>query len=191
MEELRQSQQALAESARRLRQMMNQKSDMIPGLQGEPMKSLDQAQNSMGRAENSLGKSNAGHAQAEQTDALSQLKGLMKGLKQASQPQSQRQQAGQSGQNGRRKSSSEKVKIPTAEDHSAPVEFRKELMDAMKEKPPEAYRESVRRYYESWWNDESLDHTDSRPFDLHSLCALIVVKNRGRRAYPYQRMANW
>ena len=56
MEELRQSQQALAESARRLREMMNQKSDIVPGLQGEPMKSLDQAQNSMGRAENSLGK---------------------------------------------------------------------------------------------------------------------------------------
>ena len=73
----------------------------------------------------------------------------MKGRKQASQPQSQRQQAGQSGQSGRRKSSSEKVKIPTAEDHSAPAEFRKELMDAMKDKPPEAYRESVRRYYES------------------------------------------
>ena len=39
MEELRQSQQSLAESARRLREMMNQKSDIVPGLQGEPMKS--------------------------------------------------------------------------------------------------------------------------------------------------------
>jgi hypothetical protein len=149
MEQLRQSQQALAESTRRLRRMMNERSEMIPGLQGEPMESLGNAQESMGRAQQSLGQGKPGHAQSEQADALSQLKGLMKGLKKASQPQNQRQQGGGQGQNGRRRHSQQKVKIPTAEEHAAPAEFRKELMDAMKEKPPEAYRESVRRYYES------------------------------------------
>jgi len=149
MEQLRQSQQALSESARRLRQMMNQNSQMIPGLKGKPMDAMDQAQKSMNRAQKSLGKGQPQHAQSNQSDALSQLKGLMQGLKQASKPQNQRQNSDGEGQKGRRKPSSEKVKIPTAEDHEAPAEFRKELMDAMKEKPPEAYRESVRRYYES------------------------------------------
>jgi hypothetical protein len=40
------------------------------------------------------------------------------------------------------------VRIPGADESSAPRAWRQELMDAMKEKAPERFREEVRRYYE-------------------------------------------
>ena len=40
------------------------------------------------------------------------------------------------------------VDIPDAESSRAPAEFRKELLDAMKQAPPEKYKERVKQYYE-------------------------------------------
>jgi hypothetical protein len=40
------------------------------------------------------------------------------------------------------------VRIPGADDSAAPRAWRQELLDAMKEKPPERFRDDVRRYYE-------------------------------------------
>jgi hypothetical protein len=44
--------------------------------------------------------------------------------------------------------SPEKVEIPGAEAWRAPAEFRKELLDAMKQGTPERYEGEVKRYYE-------------------------------------------
>ena len=46
------------------------------------------------------------------------------------------------------RSSREPVRIPDADAYQAPREWRQELMEAMREKAPEKYREQVRRYYE-------------------------------------------
>jgi len=40
------------------------------------------------------------------------------------------------------------VRIPGPDESNAPRAWRQELMDAMKEKPPEHFRDDVRRYYE-------------------------------------------
>jgi hypothetical protein len=40
------------------------------------------------------------------------------------------------------------VRIPGADESSAPRAWRQELLDAMKERAPERYRDEVRRYYE-------------------------------------------
>jgi hypothetical protein len=42
----------------------------------------------------------------------------------------------------------EPVRIPDAEAYRAPREWRQELMEAMREKAPEKFRDEVRRYYE-------------------------------------------
>jgi hypothetical protein len=42
-----------------------------------------------------------------------------------------------------------KVEIPGADAHESPAEFRKDLLDAMKDKAPEAFEEQVKRYYET------------------------------------------
>jgi hypothetical protein len=47
-----------------------------------------------------------------------------------------------------RELSREKVEIPDPDDSKAPREFRKDLLEAMKQGVPERYREQVKRYYE-------------------------------------------
>ena len=42
----------------------------------------------------------------------------------------------------------EKVEIPDAEQFQAPREYRKDLLDAMKQGAPDRYKEQVKRYYE-------------------------------------------
>ncbi len=49
---------------------------------------------------------------------------------------------------GRENTSHEHVEIPDAESSRAPAEFRKELLDAMKQAPPEKFKERVKQYYE-------------------------------------------
>jgi hypothetical protein len=44
--------------------------------------------------------------------------------------------------------SSEKVEIPDADQYQAPKEFRKDLLDAMKQGAPDKYKDQVKRYYE-------------------------------------------
>jgi hypothetical protein len=41
------------------------------------------------------------------------------------------------------------VRIPDADAYRAPREWRQELMEAMREKAPEKFRDEVRRYYEA------------------------------------------
>jgi hypothetical protein len=40
------------------------------------------------------------------------------------------------------------VRIPNADEYKAPREWRQELMEAMRERAPEKFRDEVRRYYE-------------------------------------------
>jgi hypothetical protein len=40
------------------------------------------------------------------------------------------------------------VRIPGADESTAPRAWRQELLDAMKERAPERFRDEVRRYYE-------------------------------------------
>jgi hypothetical protein len=47
-----------------------------------------------------------------------------------------------------RNSSQEKVEIPDADQYRAPKEFRKDLLDAMKQGAPDRYKDQVKRYYE-------------------------------------------
>ncbi len=143
-EALRQQQQGLAEAAKRLQQRIEQRGEKMPGLQGEPMQRIQQAEDAMRRSADQLGQQQPGQARPGQQEAMSELQALMEGLKQANKPQRADRQQGKS-----RQTSREKVRIPGAEEYEAPAEFRKELLDAMKQRPTDAYREQVKRYYES------------------------------------------
>jgi soluble cytochrome b562 len=137
-------QQKLSEATRKLKERMEQKAGDVPGLGDGPMKKAQGAAEAMQQAGESLGQQRPGQARPGQQQAESELQGLMEGLKQANKPQrAERQQ--QSG----REMSREKVEIPDAEAHQSPDAFRKDLLDAMKDKAPDQYREQVKRYYES------------------------------------------
>ncbi|GEM_PF-1369799 len=60
---------------------------------------------------------------------------------------SMRMQDGRTG-NAHQQNSSEKVRLPQAENYEAPEAYRRDILDAMKERAPERYREDIRRYYE-------------------------------------------
>ncbi|MCB9542567.1 MAG: DUF4175 family protein [Myxococcales bacterium] len=143
-EQLRQDQQGLSEAAERLRQRIGERGQEVPGLADQPMERARQAGQSMREAAEQLRQGRPGQARPGQQQAESQLQSLMEGLRQAAQPQ--RAERGQE-QRGRQRQ--ERVRIPGAEEYEAPAEFREELLDAMKQKPPEEYREQVKRYYES------------------------------------------
>ena len=105
------------------------------------MQSLENARQSMERAGRDLRGGKPRHARAHQDEAMNQLQSVMKSLRQAGQPKP-------SGGRQSRRMQQQKVKIPGRDDHDAPEAFRKELMDAMKDRAPEQFEESVKRYYE-------------------------------------------
>lgn len=142
--QLGQQQSELAEATRKLRQRMQERAQTVPGLGQEPMQKIEQAANGMDQASQQLGEGRPRQAQPGQQQAMSELQGVMEGLKQATRPQRAERQTGRGRQN-----SKEKVRIPGADEYQAPEAFRKDLLEAMKDRAPEEYREQVKRYYES------------------------------------------
>jgi hypothetical protein len=84
----------------------------------------------------------------EQQGAMQALKGIQQAMEQAGRsggkggiPLPLKRRGG----NGTR---SEKVEIPDEDPNAAPREFRKDVMDAMKQGAPDRYRDQNKRYYE-------------------------------------------
>lgn len=146
-QELRREQQGLSEAAERLRRRIEQQGQQVPGMGEEPRQRAREAGNAMREAAEQLRQQRPAQARPGQQQAQSQLQSLMEGLRQAAQPQRADRQRGQQ-QQGRRMAD-ERVRIPGAEEYEAPAEFRKELLDAMKQRTSEQYQEQVKRYYES------------------------------------------
>lgn len=148
MQEMSQQQQRLGEQARRLSQRIQRRRQQAPSMPGEAEQRAQQAGEAMQRAGQRLGRGKPQQAQSEQQQAMNELKGLMQDMQQSLKPQ-RAERPGQQQQQGRRGSRNDKVRIPGADEYKAPAEFRQELLEAMKDKAPEAYEEQVRRYYES------------------------------------------
>lgn len=144
MQQLAQRQQRLSEQAEQLRERLGAQAQQLPNLDEEATQRARSAARAMQQAGEQLSQARPGQARPSQQQAQSELEGLMQGLKQANQPQRADRQSGQS-----RQTSQEKVEIPNADDHHSPQAFRRDLLDAMKDKAPEQYREQVKRYYES------------------------------------------
>jgi hypothetical protein len=106
----------------------------------EAERALRQAGGAMQKAESRLRNSEPREAHQREQEALEQLGKLREGLKRARHPRF----SGFAGQALDRSA----VRIPGADEHRSPREFRQDLLDAMKAAPPAAYREQVRRYYE-------------------------------------------
>lgn len=143
MQQLAQDQSDLEQSAQRMRQRIEQRAEMVPGLADEPMKRIEGARQSMEEAGRELREGRPGRSRPGQQRAISELGQLIEGLKKANQPKKADRGKQQ------RQHRQEKVEIPDAEQYKPPEAFRKELLEAMKEKPTEGFGEQVKRYYES------------------------------------------
>jgi hypothetical protein len=105
----------------------------LPGLEkaeGE----LKGASTRMRQASDLLRKSETKQAAGAERDAADRLAKLRDSMQERSMGGSKQQH--------------DPVRIPGADESNAPRAWRQELMDAMKEKAPERYRDDVRRYYE-------------------------------------------
>jgi len=120
--------------AQRTRELAREAENEGQGVQGfdSAIGELQGAAEQMQQAEDALQQGNVSEGLAREKAAAERLARVRESM--------QQQQSGGSSQKG------EPVTIP--DETRAPRAWRQELLDAMKEKPPETFREQVRRYYE-------------------------------------------
>ncbi|HSM92409.1 MAG TPA: DUF4175 family protein [Anaeromyxobacteraceae bacterium] len=151
-----QRQRGLDERAGGLQQKLSQLQEKAPIFPPSAQGAIGEARGHMGQASGELQGGNVQRGRAEQSAALEGLDRFAKGLEQMAQgggggegfplPFGAEGMAMESGEG--EEPSPEKVEIPGAEAWRAPAEFRKELLDAMKQGTPERYEGEVKRYYE-------------------------------------------
>ncbi|MGZ3444247.1 MAG: DUF4175 family protein [Myxococcaceae bacterium] len=152
LQELSQGQRKLGQKAQDLQQKMRQLEQMAPlfGEQGE--EALQQISDRMAGATERLEGKDPQRGYGEQKAALDSLEQLQQSMQQS-------QRGGGKGglplpllagggQEGGNDLSRQKVEVPDADPNGAPREFRKDLLDAMKQGTPERYRDQVKQYYE-------------------------------------------
>jgi hypothetical protein len=141
---------------RKLGELMQKAPVFPPTAQGQ----LGESRGHMGQAASELGQKNPQRGHGEQELALDALSRFQKGLEDAAKrgkgqggsgagfpyPFGDTGEGEESGDG--RDPAREKVNIPGAEAYKVPEEFRKDLLDAMKQGAPERYKGEVQRYYE-------------------------------------------
>lgn len=159
MQQMAQQQGQLQEQMRELQRQAQKIGQQAPIFDQSAQQAMDGAHQSMGEAGQRLQGHDPGGALAAERQAQEHLQALQQGLEQARQ---QAQANGGSGfplplGGGRGRGESggrgafdrqEKVEIPGADQYRAPDEFRKDILDAMKQQAPAGYEDHVRDYYE-------------------------------------------
>jgi hypothetical protein len=149
MSELSKEQRSLQQQAQQLQQQMDAIGERAPIFNEEAKQQMEQAGQRMQGAGEKLAGKDPGRGFGEQQGAMQALKGIQQAL----------QQAGNSGRKGGiplpmkgmgrgRSPKDQKVEIPDEDPNAAPREFRKDVMDAMKQGAPERYKEQNKKYYE-------------------------------------------
>ncbi|MBK6578212.1 MAG: DUF4175 family protein [Sandaracinaceae bacterium] len=109
---------------------------------------LDTVGQQMQEARRSLRRLDALGAGARQAEAAEALRELREELEEQSRGGGGGGGGGAGGGGGGGNSSSQRVAIPTAEDHEGPQAFRRRVLDAMDRRAPGGYEDAARRYYE-------------------------------------------
>lgn len=154
LQQLAQQQEDLERQARGLRQQMEEMEQMAPVFGQEAAEQMEQVGQRMGEAAQRMGERDPGRGYGEQQAALEGLRQFQQQMRESQQgrggrrgglplPMGMSRREGNGQQNSR-----DKVEIPDEEAWQAPKEFRKDLLDAMKQGTPEKYRDQVKRYYE-------------------------------------------
>lgn len=149
MQDMAKSQKQLQQRAQQLQQQMEDIGQRAPIFNEEAQQQVEQAAEKMQNAGQRLQGKDASRGYGEQQGALQSLKGLQ---------QSMQQQAGKGGKGGiplplkgagqGRGTKQEKVEIPDEDPNLAPREFRKDVMELMKQGAPDRYRDQNKKYYE-------------------------------------------
>jgi hypothetical protein len=158
LDQLSRRQGQLEQQAGELQRKLSELAQKAPIFPPSAMGQLGESRGHMGQATAQLGNRNPQRGHGEQQLALDALERFRKGLEEAAKQQGSGGSGGgfpfpfadSGGEQGGEgfDPSREKVKIPGAEAHRVPEEFRKDLLEAMKQGTPERYRGDVQRYYE-------------------------------------------
>ncbi len=154
--ELAQRQGELERSAGELRQKLAELAQKAPVFPPQAQEMLGGSQGHMQRAQWELAQRNPQRGHGEQRQALDDLARFKRGLDEMAKNSQQggggfpfpfgEEQGGRQGEG--MDQSQEKVEIPGADAYRVPDEFRKDLLEAMKQGAPDAYKGEVQRYYE-------------------------------------------
>jgi len=154
LKKLAQQQQGLGEKAQSLREQMGEMEQMAPLFGEEASQQMEGIGQKMGDAAQRMAGQDPQRGYGEQQAAMEGLKQFQQAMKESQRGKGKGRGlplpmggGRQRGGNGR-DSSQEKVELPDADAYQAPKEFRKDLLDAMKQGAPERYRDQVKRYYE-------------------------------------------
>jgi hypothetical protein len=160
MEGLARRQGELERQAGQLRQKLGELAEKAPVFPPQSQGMLGEAQGHMAGAAAELGQKNPQRGHGQQRQALDALERFRKGLEEmARNGQGGGKQGGgfpfpfallgagqDDGESG--DPSTERVEIPGADAYKVPEEFRKDILEAMKQGAPEPYRPELQRYYE-------------------------------------------
>jgi hypothetical protein len=153
LSELAGRQQKLEQRAQGLGQQMDELQQMAPIFDGEARRQMDGVGERMGEAARRMQGRDPARGHGEQQAALEQLQQFQQQMQQnrgqgqgrgLPMPMVRGNQQRGSGRGNQQQD----VEIPDPDQHQAPREFRKDIMDAMKQGAPEKYRDQVKRYYE-------------------------------------------
>ena len=140
-------QERAASAANRLKQAFAEGPDGTP-LVPDAVTELRDAQSAMRRAQEALENAQPLDAARNQQEAAEKLTDLRERLERENEDSSG-DGGGQAGDSGAGADDfREDVQIPRAEAFRGPEEFRRRLLDAMRERVPSGFEEAVRRYYE-------------------------------------------
>ena len=157
LDRLAREQQGLEQQAGRLQQKLGELAQEAPIFPPQAMQSLEEGRGHMQAAASELGQKNPQRGLGQQREALSALERLRKGLEEMGKGGGQGgggfpfpfAEAGRPRHDGSEGDPSvEKVEIPQADASKAREEFRRDLLEAMKQGTPEPYQGEVKRYYE-------------------------------------------
>jgi hypothetical protein len=153
LQQLAQQQHALEQQAQELRQRMQEMEQMAPLFGQESGEQMEEIGRRMGEATERMQGRDPGRGYGEQQAALEGLRQFQQQMRESQRgrgkgrglplPMGMGRREGSGGRDPR-----DKVEIPDEEAYQAPKEFRKDLLDAMKQGAPEKYRDQVKRYYE-------------------------------------------
>jgi Domain of unknown function (DUF4175) len=158
LDELAREQQGLERRAGELQSQLSRLMQRAPVFPQSAPQLLGESRGHMGQAASELAQRNPQRGHGEQQAALDRLERFRQGLEQMAKkgggqggagfpfPFAEQGSGEQEGDGA--EPSPEKVDIPGAEAHRVPEEFRRDLMEAMKQGSPERYRAEVQRYYE-------------------------------------------
>lgn len=147
LESLQERQQQAAERLQQLQQRMEEIGEKFPMMKpGEDDSDMQRAGEGMKQSAESLSQRQARRAHDGQEQALDSLQQMREGLKQRmAQHRQQLQRQAERGQRGGTK----RDKVDVSQESDRDLRQRHQIMDAMREKSLEAWKDPIRQYYES------------------------------------------